>query len=102
MKILCTGLNYLSHIRETGREPPVEPLLFGKFENTLIGPGAAIVLPPEATHVDSEAELAVEIGRAGRQCHTHPTSRAYIPSARINRSRLNRPRIASNTSFAPS
>src|SRR5579863_1434300 len=48
-------------------EPPAEPLLFGKFETTLIGPGAAIVLPPEATHVDSEAELAVEIGRTGRR-----------------------------------
>jgi 2-keto-4-pentenoate hydratase/2-oxohepta-3-ene-1,7-dioic acid hydratase in catechol pathway len=62
VKIICTGLNYLGHIRETGREPPAEPLLFGKFENTLIGPDEAIVLPPEATHVDSEAELAVEIG----------------------------------------
>jgi 2-keto-4-pentenoate hydratase/2-oxohepta-3-ene-1,7-dioic acid hydratase in catechol pathway len=67
MKILCTGLNYLSHIRETGREPPAEPLLFGKFANTLIGPGEAIVLPPEAAHVDAEAELAVEIGRSGRR-----------------------------------
>lgn len=67
MKILCTGLNYLSHIRETGREPPAEPLLFGKFPNTLIGSGEAIVLPPEATHVDAEAELAVEIGRTGRR-----------------------------------
>jgi 2-keto-4-pentenoate hydratase/2-oxohepta-3-ene-1,7-dioic acid hydratase in catechol pathway len=67
MKILCTGLNYLSHIRETGREPPAEPLLFGKFANTLIGPGEAIVLPPEAAHVDAEAELAVEIGRPGRR-----------------------------------
>jgi 2-keto-4-pentenoate hydratase/2-oxohepta-3-ene-1,7-dioic acid hydratase in catechol pathway len=67
MKILCTGLNYLSHIQETGREPPAEPLLFGKYANTLIGPGEAIVLPPEATHVDAEAELAVEIGRRGRR-----------------------------------
>src|SRR5262249_58590771 len=67
MKILCTGLNYLSHIEETGREPPAEPLLFGKFSNTVIGSGEAIVLPPEATHVDAEAELAVEIGRAGRR-----------------------------------
>src|SRR5436190_5633108 len=67
MKILCTGLNYLSHIRETGREPPAEPLLFGKFPNTLIGSSEAIVLPPEATHVDAEAELAVEIGRTGRR-----------------------------------
>src|SRR5436190_10101385 len=67
MKILCTGLNYLSHIQETGREPPAEPLLFGKFPNALIGSGEAIVLPPEATHVDAEAELAVEIGRPGRR-----------------------------------
>jgi 2-keto-4-pentenoate hydratase/2-oxohepta-3-ene-1,7-dioic acid hydratase in catechol pathway len=67
VKILCTGLNYLSHIRETGREPPPEPLIFGKFANTLVGPGEAIVLPPEATHVDAEAELAVEIGRTGRR-----------------------------------
>ncbi len=67
MKIICTGLNYADHIREQGMEPPAEPLLFGKFDTTLIGPGAAIVLPPEATHVDSEAELAVEIGRSGRR-----------------------------------
>jgi 2-keto-4-pentenoate hydratase/2-oxohepta-3-ene-1,7-dioic acid hydratase in catechol pathway len=67
VKIICTGLNYADHIREAGMEPPAEPLLFGKFENTLIGPGDPIVLPPEATHVDSEAELAVEIGRRGRR-----------------------------------
>ncbi|HUY71702.1 MAG TPA: fumarylacetoacetate hydrolase family protein [Gaiellaceae bacterium] len=67
MKIICTGLNYAGHIREQGMEPPEEPLMFGKFENTLIGPGEAIVIPREATHVDSEAELAVEIGRSGRR-----------------------------------
>jgi 2-keto-4-pentenoate hydratase/2-oxohepta-3-ene-1,7-dioic acid hydratase in catechol pathway len=67
VKIICTGLNYAGHIREQGREPPAEPLLFGKFENTLIGPDEPIVLPPEATHVDSEAELAVEIARSGRR-----------------------------------
>src|SRR5436305_10976829 len=67
VKSLCTGLNYLSHIQETGREPPAEPLLFGKFANTVIGPGEPIVLPPEATHVDAEAELCVEIGRRGRR-----------------------------------
>src|SRR5205823_3024987 len=48
-------------------EPPAAPLLFGKFENALIGPGDPIVLPPEATHVDAEAELCVEIGRGGRR-----------------------------------
>jgi 2-keto-4-pentenoate hydratase/2-oxohepta-3-ene-1,7-dioic acid hydratase in catechol pathway len=67
VKIICTGINYAEHIRETGRKPPAEPLLFGKFSNTVIGPGEPIVLPPESTHTDSEAELAVEIGRTGRR-----------------------------------
>ena len=67
MKILGTGLNYAEHIHEQGREAPLEPLLFVKLPNTVIGPGEAIVIPPEATHVDSEAELAVEIGRRGRR-----------------------------------
>jgi 2-keto-4-pentenoate hydratase/2-oxohepta-3-ene-1,7-dioic acid hydratase in catechol pathway len=67
MKIICVGRNYAEHAAELGDEPPTEPLLFGKFENTLIGPGEAIVLPPEATHVDAEAELALEIGRAGHR-----------------------------------
>ena len=67
MKVICIGRNYAEHAAELGDEPPTEPLIFGKFENTLIGPGEAIVLPPEATHVDSEAELAVEIGRQGHR-----------------------------------
>jgi acylpyruvate hydrolase len=67
VKIICIGRNYAEHAAELGDEPPTEPLIFGKFENTLIGPGEAIVLPPEATHVDSEAELAVEIGRGGHR-----------------------------------
>jgi 2-keto-4-pentenoate hydratase/2-oxohepta-3-ene-1,7-dioic acid hydratase in catechol pathway len=69
VKIIGTGLNYLTHIEEQGIKPPAEPLLFGKFPTTLIGPGEAIVLPRESAHVDSEAELAVEIGRAGRRIH---------------------------------
>jgi acylpyruvate hydrolase len=67
VKIICIGRNYAEHAAELGDDPPTEPLIFGKFENTLIGPGEAIVLPPEATHVDSEAELAVEIGRRGKR-----------------------------------
>src|SRR5581483_8948132 len=67
VKIICAGLNYREHVREGGFDEPAEPLLFGKFANALIGPGEAIVLPPEATHVDSEAELAVEIARQARR-----------------------------------
>jgi 2-keto-4-pentenoate hydratase/2-oxohepta-3-ene-1,7-dioic acid hydratase in catechol pathway len=67
MKIICVGRNYAEHAAELGDAPPAQPLLFGKFENTLVGPGEPIVIPPEATHVDAEAELAVEIGHAGRR-----------------------------------
>jgi 2-keto-4-pentenoate hydratase/2-oxohepta-3-ene-1,7-dioic acid hydratase in catechol pathway len=73
MKIICVGRNYAAHAAELGDEPPAAPLLFGKFTNTLIGPGEAIVLPPEATHVDAEAELCVEIGTPG---HRIPEARA--------------------------
>jgi 2-keto-4-pentenoate hydratase/2-oxohepta-3-ene-1,7-dioic acid hydratase in catechol pathway len=71
VKIICVGRNYAEHAAELGDDPPTEPLVFGKFENTLIGPGDPIVLPPEATHVDAEAELAVEIGRAGHRIAEH-------------------------------
>ncbi|HEY6962439.1 MAG TPA: fumarylacetoacetate hydrolase family protein [Gaiellaceae bacterium] len=67
MKILCIGRNYAEHAKELGDEPPTVPLVFGKFANTLVGPGDPIVLPREATHVDAEAEVAVEIGVAGRR-----------------------------------
>jgi 2,4-diketo-3-deoxy-L-fuconate hydrolase len=61
-KIVCVGLNYGAHAGESGGELPKAPLLFGKFANTLVGDGDAIVLPPEIGHVDAEAELAVVIG----------------------------------------
>jgi 2-keto-4-pentenoate hydratase/2-oxohepta-3-ene-1,7-dioic acid hydratase in catechol pathway len=67
VKIICVGRNYAEHAAELGDDPPTEPLLFGKFENTVIADGEPIVLPPEATHVDAEAELCVEIGRRGRR-----------------------------------
>jgi 2-keto-4-pentenoate hydratase/2-oxohepta-3-ene-1,7-dioic acid hydratase in catechol pathway len=67
VKIICIGRNYADHAAELGDAPPTEPLMFAKFENTLIGPGEPIVLPPEATHVDAEAELCIEIGRSGRR-----------------------------------
>jgi 2-keto-4-pentenoate hydratase/2-oxohepta-3-ene-1,7-dioic acid hydratase in catechol pathway len=67
VKIICVGRNYAEHAAELGNEPPTEPLLFGKWDNTLIGPGDPIVIPREATHLDAEAELAVEIGRGGRR-----------------------------------
>jgi 2-keto-4-pentenoate hydratase/2-oxohepta-3-ene-1,7-dioic acid hydratase in catechol pathway len=63
-KIICVGLNYRDHAKETGQAIPTEPVLFSKFANSVVGPGADVVVPPEAAdQVDYEAELAVVIGR---------------------------------------
>jgi 2,4-didehydro-3-deoxy-L-rhamnonate hydrolase len=66
-KIICVGLNYRDHAAEGNDELPQEPLLFGKFASALCGPGDPILLPPESSHVDAEAELAIVIGKAGRR-----------------------------------
>jgi 2-keto-4-pentenoate hydratase/2-oxohepta-3-ene-1,7-dioic acid hydratase in catechol pathway len=62
-KILCIGLNYREHARESGLEVPPVPVVFAKFRNSLIGPGVAIELPAINRQVDYEGELAVVIGR---------------------------------------
>ncbi len=69
-KIICLGLNYADHARETNSPIPQYPELFNKFANALIGPGEPIVLPRVSQQVDYEAELAVVIGRAGRYIET--------------------------------
>jgi len=66
-KIVCVGQNYRAHTAEMGGDEAAEPILFGKFAVTMIGPGEPIVLPRESTHVDAEAELAVVIGKAARR-----------------------------------
>ncbi len=61
-KIICVGLNYRTHIAETGRELPEYPTLFAKFAETLMGPNDDLVLPAVSEKVDWEVELAVVIG----------------------------------------
>ena len=60
-KVICCGLNYADHIRETGRDLPAYPTLFAKYADTLVGPRDDIVLP-SGLEVDWEAELAVIVG----------------------------------------
>src|SRR5580658_7089133 len=62
-KILCAGLNYRTHIKETGRELPEYPTLFAKFADTLMGPVDDLVLPAISQRVDWEVELGVIIGK---------------------------------------
>jgi acylpyruvate hydrolase len=66
-KIICVGLNYRSHIHETGMELPSHPTLFTKFGSALVGAHDVIELPVESDQCDWEAELAIVIGAAGRR-----------------------------------
>ncbi len=61
-KVICIGLNYLGHIRETNAETPREPITFMKSPDSVIGPLDDIVIPPNSLATDYEVELAVVIG----------------------------------------
>lgn len=65
-KVVAIGLNYRDHAEEMGVAIPDEPLLFLKPSSSVIGPNEPIVLPPQSSRVDYEAELAVVIGKQAR------------------------------------
>jgi len=62
-KIVCIGLNYADHAKETGATPPAEPVVFMKSTTALIGPFDNIVIPKNSVKTDWEVELAVVIGK---------------------------------------
>jgi 2-keto-4-pentenoate hydratase/2-oxohepta-3-ene-1,7-dioic acid hydratase in catechol pathway len=61
-QILCIGLNYSDHAAETGMAVPVEPILFTKSPNTLVGPNDDVRIPRGSTKLDWEVELGIVIG----------------------------------------
>ncbi len=65
-KIICVGLNYKAHREETGRAPTENPALFIRFTDTQTGHNQPIVLPKNSHMLDYEGELAVIIGKGGR------------------------------------
>jgi 2-keto-4-pentenoate hydratase/2-oxohepta-3-ene-1,7-dioic acid hydratase in catechol pathway len=66
-KILCAGLNYADHVAEIGAPMPHHPLVFAKLPSAIIGPADPIVVPEGlSSQVDYEVELAVVVGRGGR------------------------------------
>ncbi|TNH14113.1 fumarylacetoacetate hydrolase family protein [Halomonas sp. BL6] len=65
-KIFCVGHNYESHRVETGRDPTQHPSIFTRFADTLLAAGDPILRPSVSTNLDYEAELAVIIGKGGR------------------------------------
>ena len=62
-KIVCIGLNYADHAKETGATPPAEPVIFLKSTTALAGPFDDIVIPKDSKKTDWEVELAVVIGK---------------------------------------
>lgn len=66
-KIVCVGRNYVAHAREMGNDVPAVPMLFLKPPSSVIGPGDAILLPPQSRQVEHEAEIGVVIGRRVRR-----------------------------------
>ncbi len=58
-KIVGIGRNYRDHVKELNNPMPAEPVIFLKAISSVIGPGAAIVLPPESQRVEHEGEIAV-------------------------------------------
>lgn len=62
-KIICIGLNYADHAKETGAATPEEPIIFFKATSSITGPNDPVVIPPGSTKTDWEVELAVVIGK---------------------------------------
>jgi len=62
-KLICIGLNYRDHAKESNMPLPEKPVVFSKFSSAVIAPGEPVVLPHSSRQVDYEAELAVVIGR---------------------------------------
>lgn len=65
-KVICLGRNYAAHARESGNEPPTEPILFAKAPSSLTPHQGTILIPKGMGRVDHEVELAVIIGKTGK------------------------------------
>ena len=62
-KMICIGLNYLNHARESGMDIPSEPVVFFKATSSIVGPNDDIIIPKNSEKTDWEVELALVIGK---------------------------------------
>ncbi|MFB6454489.1 fumarylacetoacetate hydrolase family protein [Chitinophaga sp. Hz27] len=62
-KIVCIGLNYADHAKETNAAIPAEPIVFFKSTSSLVGPNDNLIIPRNSEKTDWEVELAVVIGK---------------------------------------
>jgi 2-keto-4-pentenoate hydratase/2-oxohepta-3-ene-1,7-dioic acid hydratase in catechol pathway len=83
-KILCIGLNYADHAKESGLDIPEEPILFQKGANTVIGPYDDILIPRKSTKTDWEVELGIVIGKDARYLDSVEDAKEYIAGYTIS------------------
>ncbi len=76
-KIVAIGLNYRDHAAERGNKVPTEPLIFLKPSTCVIGPGDAIIYPPQTSNLHYEGELAVVIAKRARNV-SRAQARSYV------------------------
>lgn len=77
-KVLCIGLNYSDHARESGMAIPEEPILFQKAANTVVGPNDTLLIPRGSEKTDWEVELGIVIGKDARYLKSPEDAAAYI------------------------
>lgn len=65
-KVLCIGINYATHVRETGRDMPTHPMIFTRFADSQVAHLQPIIRPKASHKLDFEGELAVVIGKTAR------------------------------------
>lgn len=77
-KVICIGLNYSDHAKETGAAIPSEPILFMKGSNTVVGPYDHVLIPRNSKKTDWEVELGVVIGKDARYLSSPEEAAGYI------------------------
>lgn len=77
-KVLCIGLNYSDHAKESGMPIPTEPIVFQKGSNTVVGPYDNIIIPRNSKKTDWEVELCIVIGKNASYLSSPEESEEYI------------------------
>ncbi len=77
-KVICIGLNYSDHAKESGMAVPEEPIVFLKAANTVVGPYDKVLIPRGSAKTDWEVELGVVIGREARYVESAGAATGHI------------------------
>ena len=77
-KVICIGLNYSDHAKESGMPVPEEPIIFQKGANTVVGPYDNILIPRNSKKTDWEVELGIVIGKNASYLESAEDAKDYI------------------------